>query len=134
MDLGAKNTRPLAKAGAGPGPRSCRSMRFLAMSGGFYTLRMRSTSLCSATCYAGAAQATAGQRVGLEDASPTAQPSMPLLAGDACALFCIAAPLPSANKPLIGVFGMAGEFDLAIAQLLDVVCIGGAALVAFPGR
>jgi hypothetical protein len=59
---------------------------------------------------------------------------MPLLACGARALLCIAAPLPSADKPLISVFGMSGEFDLAVAQLLDVVCIGGAALVAFPRR
>jgi hypothetical protein len=74
---------------------------------------------------------TVQQRVGLEDASPTAQPLASLLTCGTRALLGGATPLPLAHKPLIGLFGMAHELDLAIAQLFDVVGIGGSPLVAF---
>ena len=51
----------------------------------------------------------------VEDASPTAQPSVSFLTCGARALFPIAAPLPLADEPLIGLLGMAGELDLAVA-------------------
>ena len=43
-------------------------------------------------------------------------------------------PLPLAHEPLVSLFGMVGELDFSVAQLLDVVGIGQAALVSFPGR
>ena len=64
---------------------------------------------------------TARQRAGIEDASPTAQPSVSLLPCGTRALFSMAAPLPLADEPLVGLLGMAGELDIAIAQLFDVV-------------
>src|SRR5580704_3269561 len=98
------------------------------------TPRMRSTTLFDSTCYPGPARVTARQRVGLEDASPTAQPSASFLTCGTRALFPIAAPLPLADEPLVGLFGMAGEIDLAIAQLFDVVRVSVASLVSFPHR
>src|ERR1700730_2424437 len=95
---------------------------------------MRSTSLSNATCYARVARATARQRAGIEDASPAAQPSAPFLFCGARALLRVAAPLPLADKPLVGLFGPSLELVLPVAHLLDVVGIGGTALVAFPSR
>jgi hypothetical protein len=109
-------------------------MRFPVMSGGFCIRRMKSTSLSDAICYPRAARATAWQRAGIKDASPTTQPSVSFLLCGACALLSVAAPLPLADKPLVGLFSMAGQLDLAVAQLLDVVCVGDAALVAFSSR
>src|SRR5215831_2740231 len=90
-----------------------------ASTGPNFTPRMRSTILFDATCYSGLARATARQRAGIEDASPAAQPSASFLTCGARALFAIAAPLPLADEPLIGLLGMASELDLAVAQLFD---------------
>jgi len=89
------------------------------------TRRMRSISLSAATCYPGAARATARRRAGIEDASPAAQPSASLLLCGARAPIRIAAPLPLAGKALVGLLGMAGELNLPVTQLLDVIGIGG---------
>jgi hypothetical protein len=59
---------------------------------------------------------TARQRAGIEDANPTALPSASFLSCGTRALLRIAAPLPLTDKLLIGLFGMTGEFDLAITS------------------
>ena len=109
-------------------------MLFPVMSGGFCIRRMKSTSLLRVTCYSVATRVTARQRAGIEDTSPTAQPLSSLLLCGTRALLRIAAPLPLAHKPLVGLFGMARDRDLPIAQLFDIVSVGRAALVAFSSR
>src|SRR5471030_1902286 len=95
---------------------------------------MRSTSLSGASCYLGTARVTARQRVGIEDASPATPPSASFLTCGARALLRSAAPLPFADKLLVGLFGMTGELDLAITQLFDIVRVSRASLISFPSR
>jgi hypothetical protein len=95
---------------------------------------MRSTSLSDATSYSGVARATARQRAGLEDASPTTLPSASFLTCSTRALLPLAMPLPLADEPLVGLFGVTGQVDLPITQLFDIVCVGGAPLVSLPSR
>ena len=93
--------------------------------------RMRSTSLfCCAICYSGGARVTAWQRAGPEDVSPAAQPSPSLLIGGTRAPLTRTTPLPSADELFVGMFSVARDIDLPIAQFLDVVGIGRATLVA----
>lgn len=74
------------------------------------------------------------QRAGLKDASPATQPLASFLTCGTCALFRIAVPLPLADEPLVGLFGMAGKIALAIAQLFDVVRVSVDSLLSFPSR
>ena len=73
---------------------------------------------------------TAWQRAGPEDVSPAAQPSPSLLIGGTRAPLTRTTPLPSADKLFVGMFSVACDIDLPIAQFLDVVGIGRATLVA----
>jgi hypothetical protein len=79
-----------------------------------------------AICYSGAARVTAWQRAGLEDVSPAAQPSPSLVIGGTRAPLTGTTPLPSADELFVGMFGMARDIDLPIAQFLDIVGIGRA--------
>src|SRR5208282_4488030 len=93
--------------------------------------RMRSTSLfCCAICYCGGARVTAWQRAGIEDVSPAAQPSPSLLIAGTRAPLTRTTRLPSADKLFVGMFSVAHDIDLPVAQFLDVVGIGRATLVA----
>src|SRR4051812_14055597 len=130
---GARNTRPSARAGGAPGASSSRSTPSPAMSGGFCTRRMRSTSLSDASCYSGTARVTAGQRAGFEDASPAMLPSVSfLVCGTRAPLWT--PRLPLTDEAIIGLLGITGEIDLTIAQRLDVVGVSGARFAPFPCR
>ena len=85
---------------------------------------------CCAICYSGGARVTAWQRVGHEDVSPAAQPSPSLLIGGTRAPFTRTTRLPSADELFVGMFSVARDIDLPIAQFLDIVGIGRATLVA----
>ena len=92
---------------------------------------MRSTSLFwCAICYSGGARVTAWQRVGHEDVSPATRPSPSLLIGGTRAPFTRTTRLPSADELFVGMFSVARDIDLPIAQFLDIVRIGRATLVA----
>ena len=78
----------------------------------------------------GGARVTAWQGVGLEDVSPAAQSSSLLLIGGTRAPLTRTTRLPSADELFVGMFSVARDIDLPIAQLFDVVGIGRATLVA----
>ena len=69
-------------------------------------------------------------KVGHEDVSPAAQPSPSLLIGGTRAPFTRTTRLPSADELFVGMFSVARDIDLPIAQFLDIVRIGRATLVA----
>src|ERR1700674_2598877 len=96
---------------------------------------MRSTSLFyCAICYSGGARVTAWQRAGAEDVSPAAQPSPSLLIGGTRAPLTRTTRLPSADELFVGMFSVARDIDLPIAQFLDVVGIGRATLLCLLRR
>src|SRR5260370_3245212 len=80
------------------------------------------------------ARATAWRRARLEDEGLAAQPLASLLICGARALLRCAAALPLADEPFVGLFGMTGQLDLPITQRFDIVSVGRATFVAFPGR
>jgi len=72
---------------------------------------------------------TAWQRAGPEDVSPAAQLLPSLLIGGTRAPLTRTTRLPSADELFVGMFSVARDIDLSIAQFLDVVGIGRATLV-----
>ena len=70
------------------------------------------------------------EAIGLEDVSPAAQSSSLLLIGGTRAPLTRTTRLPSADELFVGMFSVARDIDLPIAQLFDVVGIGRATLVA----
>ena len=128
---GARSIRRSRRAGAATGTWPFRSSRSPKASAKLSTQRMRSTSLfCCAICYSVGARVIAWQRAGPEDVSPAAQPLPSLLVGGTRAPLTRTTRLPSADKLFVGMFSMARDIDLPIAQFLDIVGIGRATLVA----